>query len=139
MIENRSMPASVITPVLHYEDVGDAVAFLSAAFGFRVRLAIGSHRAQLDYDGASLVVVRQEPSAAQRFGGEIMVRVPDADRHYKVALDNRARIVAPPSDFPYGERQYIAEDIGGHRWVFSQSIADVDPAQWGGEIPRDHF
>ena len=25
-----------------------------------------------------------------------------------------------------------AVDIGGHRWTFSQTIADVDPADWGG-------
>jgi len=27
-----------------------------------------------------------------------------------------------------------AVDLGGHRWDFSQSIADVDPASWGGEL-----
>jgi hypothetical protein len=27
--------------------------------------------------------------------------------------------------------QYSAEDLGGHRWTFSQSIADVDPGSWG--------
>jgi len=25
-------------------------------------------------------------------------------------------------------------DPGGHRWTFSQSIADVDPADWGGTL-----
>lgn len=35
-------------------------------------------------------------------------------------------------DHPYGERQYVAEDPGGHRWTFSQSLVDVDPASWGG-------
>ena len=45
-----------------------------------------------------------------------------------------ARILSPPTDYPYGERQYTAEDIGGHTWTFSQSIADVDPASWGGEL-----
>lgn len=45
-----------------------------------------------------------------------------------------ARILSPPTDFPYGERQYNAEATGGHRWTFSQSIADVDPATWGGEL-----
>ena len=46
----------------------------------------------------------------------------------------RRRISDPPTDYPYGERQYNAEDIGGHRWTFSQSIADVDPAEWGGVL-----
>jgi len=25
-------------------------------------------------------------------------------------------------------------DIGGHTWTFSQTIADIDPADWGGEL-----
>jgi uncharacterized glyoxalase superfamily protein PhnB len=133
MRNNRSMPVSVIIPVLYYGDVDVAAAFLSAAFGFRTRLRIGVHRAQLEYAGASLVIVRQEtPSSHER--GEVMVRVGNADRHHETARANGARIVAPPSDFPYGERQYSAEDIAGHKWVFSQSIANVDPAQWGGEL-----
>jgi uncharacterized glyoxalase superfamily protein PhnB len=35
----------------------------------------------------------------------------------------------------YGERQYSAEDPWGHRWTFSQTVADVDPRDWGGIIP----
>jgi len=40
--------------------------------------------------------------------------------------------ISPPTDYPYGERQYSVEDIGGHLWTFSQTIADVDPNVWGG-------
>jgi hypothetical protein len=29
-------------------------------------------------------------------------------------------------------RQYEVEDIGGHRWTFSQTIAEVASEQWGG-------
>jgi uncharacterized glyoxalase superfamily protein PhnB len=44
------------------------------------------------------------------------------------------KILSPPADYPYGERQYSVEDLGGRRWTFSQSIADSDPASWGGEL-----
>lgn len=37
----------------------------------------------------------------------------------------------PPTVFI---RQYAATDPAGHRWSFSQSIADVDPSAWGGEL-----
>jgi uncharacterized glyoxalase superfamily protein PhnB len=37
-----------------------------------------------------------------------------------------------PKDFPYGERQYTAEDPASHQWTFSQSLADVAPEDWGG-------
>jgi hypothetical protein len=33
---------------------------------------------------------------------------------------------------PFGERQYTAADPGGHVWTVSQTIADVDPRDWGG-------
>lgn len=26
--------------------------------------------------------------------------------------------------------------LGGHRWTFSESIADVDPASWGGALVK---
>ena len=44
-----------------------------------------------------------------------------------------ARIVMEPNDFEYGERQYHAEDLAGHRWTFSQTLADVAPEEWGGQ------
>ena len=61
-----------------------------------------------------------------------MVRVDDVDAHHDRAAAAGAQIALPPTDYPYGERQYTAEDPGGHRWTFSQSVADVDPADWGG-------
>jgi uncharacterized glyoxalase superfamily protein PhnB len=59
------------------------------------------------------------------------VRVADVDAHYRRAEKAGARIPAPPADHKYGERQYTAEDLDGHRWTFSQTVADVDPASWG--------
>ncbi|HET6866519.1 MAG TPA: hypothetical protein VFH80_11435 [Solirubrobacteraceae bacterium] len=62
----------------------------------------------------------------------VLVRVPDAVAHHERALARGVRILAEPRDFSYGERQYTAEDLGGHHWTFSQSIADVAPEDWGG-------
>jgi uncharacterized glyoxalase superfamily protein PhnB len=42
--------------------------------------------------------------------------------------------VSPPTDYPYGERQYTTQDVGGHHWTFSQTISDADPAAWGGTL-----
>ncbi|MFO7538837.1 MAG: hypothetical protein R6X32_12400, partial [Chloroflexota bacterium] len=45
------------------------------------------------------------------------------------------RIVAvPPADYPYGERQYTVKDPGRHYWTFSQTIADIDPETWSGQL-----
>jgi uncharacterized glyoxalase superfamily protein PhnB len=62
----------------------------------------------------------------------VLVRVADVDAHCERSRGRGARIVAEPRDFSYGERQYTAEDPGGHHWCFSQSIADVAPEEWGG-------
>ena len=64
--------------------------------------------------------------------GAVLVHVADADAHHLQAKRSGARILEPPTDFPYGERQYNAEDLGGHVWTFSETIADVDPSSWGG-------
>jgi uncharacterized glyoxalase superfamily protein PhnB len=126
VIPNRSVPAASVIPELAYADVAEAAEWLCAAFGFRERLRIGNHRAQLVYGNGALVVIEGEGRST------LLVRVDDADAHCAQAERHGARILSPPTDFPYGERQYNAEDIGGHRWTFSQSIADVDPASWGG-------
>ena len=131
IMANRSVPAASVIPELAYADVVEASDWLSKAFGFTVRLRIGSHRAQLVYGDGAIIVIEAGSGAAPQ---SVLVRVEHADAHHEQALAAGARIVKPPTDYPYGERQYNAEDIGGHRWTFSQSIADVDPADWGGVL-----
>jgi len=64
----------------------------------------------------------------------IMVSVEDVDAHFEQAVSAGARVLNPRVDYPFGERQCTVEDIGGHRWTFSQTINDVDPAIWGGTL-----
>jgi uncharacterized glyoxalase superfamily protein PhnB len=135
VIANRSVPPSPVIPVLAYSDVAQASDWLCNAFGFRQRLRIGDHRAQLIFGEGAVIVTslgetEGEPRETTAVGHSVHVRVDDADRHHEGAAKCGARILRPPTD-PYGERQYSAEDLGGHRWTFSQSIADVDPASWG--------
>jgi uncharacterized glyoxalase superfamily protein PhnB len=133
MMTNRSMPPGTIIPELPYADVRAAAEWLCRAFGFSERLRIGDHRVQLRLGDAALVVVQQGATGPGGAGG-IMVRVTDVDAHHAAAIAMGARALGRPTDYPYGERQYSALDPGGHRWTFSQSIADVDPAIWGGEL-----
>ena len=131
-MNNRSMPPGVFIPVLVYPDVLSAAAWLCKMFGFVERLRIGDHRAQLTFDGGSMVVGQGEPLT----GGQLHygVRVNDVNRHYERVKEQGAKIVRPPENFPYGERQYTVKDFAGYMWTFSQSIADVDPRDWGGEL-----
>ncbi len=135
MLLNRSIPRATVIPVLAYRDVTEAVAWLCDAFGFTVRLRIGTHRVQLNVgDGA--VTVREmraaEGDAALGAGCSITVRVEDVDAHCNCAKDHGAKIIEGPVTHPYGERQYNAIDFAGYSWTFSQSISDVHPQEWGG-------
>jgi uncharacterized glyoxalase superfamily protein PhnB len=133
MIRNRSVPNATVIPELAYDDAARASAWLCLAFGFTERLRIGDHRVQLTFgDGAVVVTARATAGGGADQTHSMLVRVEDAQRHHDHAKASGARIHVPPADHPYGERQYTAEDLGGHRWTFSQSIADVDPASWGG-------
>jgi uncharacterized glyoxalase superfamily protein PhnB len=129
--ENRSMPACTVIPVLGYPDVGEAIDWLCRAFGFSLRLRIANHRAQLNVgDGAIAITEQSEP--ASKDSDSVMVRVENVESHHKHAVQSGARVLDSPADYPFGERQYTVEDFTGRRWTFSQSIADVDPKDWGG-------
>ena len=132
MLANRSIPRSTVIPELPYPDVTAAAKWLCDAFGFTVRLRIADHRIQLNVgDGA--VVVIELPEGRTPGGSSTLVRVDDVNVHHKRAQEHGARIIRPPADYPFGERQYSVVDFAGHSWTFSQSIADVNPKDWGGE------
>lgn len=134
---NRSMPAGPVIPVLAYDDVLAAAAWLVRCFGFEERLRIGTHRVQLTI-GAGAVVASARPEGAASTGAQghaVMVRVADVDAHYAHAMASGVELGPPPETYPYGERQYSARDLGGHTWTFSQTVDDVEPAAWGGEWP----
>lgn len=132
------MPRCTVIPELAYPDVSEAIDWLRDAFGFTVRLRIANHRAQLNVGDGAVVLTERHSREGHLSPGAIdvahsvMVRVEDVDRHQQRASQHGARILRPAHDYPYGERQYTAEDLAGHRWTFSQSIADVDPLDWGG-------
>lgn len=133
MLENRSMPRSTVIPELPYHDVREASAWLCRAYGFTMRLSMGSHRAQLNVgEGAVVLTSIDESSELQSNHVAILIRVADVDGHHEHSVRNGATILSAPADYPYGERQYDTEDFAGNRWTFSQSIADVAPEEWGG-------
>src|SRR5260221_12376207 len=143
MKSNHSIPASTVIPVLIYPDVREAVAWLSAAFGFTERVRIGeNHRAQLRFGDGALIVgdVRgdRRPPRTVEATHSVMERVEDARAHCERAREHGARILMEPTDFEFGERQYSAEDPAGHQWTFSEPLADVIPEEGGGtSVPPD--
>jgi len=132
MSNNRSMPPGVIIPELPYTNVVEAANWLCRAFGFKKRLQIGNHRFQLSFGEGAIVVTQKDIKSTVPC--TVMVSVAEVDKHYEYAKQAGAHILSEPTDYSYGERQYVAEDLGGHHWTFSQTIADIDPATWGGVL-----
>ena len=140
MIINRSAPGATVVPILVYEDVDQAVDWLCGTFGFKERLRAGrpgapTSHAQLQIGDAAVMLGREgaefrrpRPDEVNQY---VVVHVADVDQHFARARERGARIVNTPVDMPFGERQYSVQDIGGHRWTFSQSIADVALEAWG--------
>ena len=136
---NRSIPRATVIPVLIYPDVREAVDWLVGAFGFVERVQIGeSHRSQLSFGDGAVIIgdVRgdRQPPRRGEVTHSVLVRVEDAHAHCQHAREHGARILEEPTDHPYGERQYNAEDLAGHRWTFSETLADVAPEEWGGTV-----
>ena len=141
-IVNRSAPRATVVPVLVYEDVGKAIDWLCGAFGFVERLRAGRDgrvtHAQISVGGGDIMIgaagSQYRPPRPDEVNQYVLVRVGDADHHFEQAKRFGARILQPPTNMPFGERVYTAEDPAGHRWTFSQSIDDVAPEQWGATI-----
>jgi uncharacterized protein YhfF/uncharacterized glyoxalase superfamily protein PhnB len=131
MVTNRSIPPAAVIPTLAVRDVVAATDWLCAAFGFRVRLRIGTHRAQLAAGDGSVILTELKPGATVRDDHGVMVRIKDVDAHHAAAVAAGATTVHPPETYPYGERQHTVRDPEGHTWTFTQSVEDVDPVGWG--------
>jgi MerR family transcriptional regulator, thiopeptide resistance regulator len=118
-------------PLLVYEDIERAHDFLVRAFGFEpgdverdadgnvihgeVRSAdhvIWLHCVTEEHDLAS-------PTGGGPATGGVVIHVDDVDAHFSRARSAGAPIDSEPRDHPYGQREYGARDLEGHRWWFA--------------------
>src|SRR5713101_1378731 len=99
MRPNRSIPSATVIPVLIYPDVREAVAWLSAAFGFVERLQIGeNHRSQMNVGEAGAVTigdVRHDrvPPRPGEATHSVTVRVDHVNSHCARARAHGAQIL----------------------------------------------
>ena len=125
-----------ITPYILYEDLENAIKWLSKAFGFKERLRmpgpdgkIGHAEMTLD-DGLVMMgcpgTDYQSPKRHGHVCQLIYVYVDNVDAHFEKAKKAGASILTEPEDKEYGDRIYSAEDLEGQHWFFSQHMHDVD-------------
>ncbi len=146
MLKNRSVPANAVLPHVTYPNVADAVAWLTATFGFTEHYRYGEpggtvQGAQMFFGDACIMLDlarpgRASPAQLGQRTQSLTVFVDDVDAHYQRTKAAGAKIVEELNETMYGERQYGVEDLGGHFWLFSQHVRDVSPDEWGATIAR---
>jgi uncharacterized glyoxalase superfamily protein PhnB len=139
--KNRSAPNTAVIPVLYYPNVREAVEWLTTALPFTERLRNSDTRCQLVHSNGAIVVAQPgvhadaAPSTQQSPAAHsITLRVTAIEELFERAKTASARVLAPPADHVYGERQCSFLDPWGHPWTLSETIFDSDPADWGGEL-----
>jgi uncharacterized glyoxalase superfamily protein PhnB len=129
--------------MLSYEDVGRAADWITKAFGFeeleRFDFEDRIAHVTLALDGAIVFLgspgtnykspktlagecepVRQMLETPYVVDG-VMVYVDDVDAHFERARGAGATMLSELENNPaVGQRQYRAEDVEGHRWMFAQ-------------------
>jgi uncharacterized glyoxalase superfamily protein PhnB len=145
-----------VTPMISYEDAGAAADWLVRVFGFRetmryaeesgkvshVELEIGNGSVMLGSPPGYVNPLRIRDTEAGAAWNDtpfvidgVHVYVEDVDAHFAHARDAGATILSELEDEPFGDRQYRAEDVEGHRWMFATHVRDVAPEDWGAETP----
>jgi uncharacterized glyoxalase superfamily protein PhnB len=128
---NQTMPECSIIPVLPYGNLEAAITWLCDTYGFSERWRAGNHRAQLSF-GNGVIAVTAKNKHEQFSRCSLLVRVENVMQHFEYTKSKGARVLQTPQEYPYGEKQYTAEDIEGHVWTFSESVQDLLPEDWGG-------
>ncbi len=115
-------------PALTYADVDTALAWLTNAFGFEVRMR--DEGAMLLYRGG--IAFMQSDRPADLHGthvgqGWVYVVVDDADAHYERAQAAGADMQGEPHDYGDGYRGYSARDLEGNLWTFGTERPTIPP------------
>lgn len=142
-MKNRSVPAGIILPHLVYRNVAEAIEWLTRTFGFIEHYRYGdpARGAQMHLGDAWIMLSearpgRSSPTQAGTWTQSLTVFVDDVDAHFEKTKSEGAKIVEDLHETMYGERQYGADDLDGHPWLFSEHARDVSPDEWGAVLAQ---
>jgi uncharacterized glyoxalase superfamily protein PhnB len=142
-MKNRSVPTDIVLPHIVYQDVVEAIEWLTRTFGFAEHYRYGDpvSGAQMHCGNAVIMIERAKARRAtpKQVGcgtQSLTIFVDDVDAHYERSRSRGAKIVEDPHETIYGERQYGVEDLDGHHWLFSRHARDISPDEWGAKIAR---
>jgi uncharacterized glyoxalase superfamily protein PhnB len=130
-VRGMTTTAQRIVTVLVYADIEAAQDFLVETFGFTshgVRRNVEGEvmHGEVSLGSEVIWLHRISPDHGLRgtkeLGGAtgmLNVFVDDVDQHYATALEKGAKMVFPPADQAYGQREYGVCDIEGRLWSFA--------------------
>ncbi len=143
MPTNRSVPANILLPHVVYQNLAEAIEWLSKTFGFVEHYRYGEpiSGAQVHLGDAWIMVRQARPGCASPaqlgYGTQsLSIFVDDVDAHFRRTKSAGAKIVEDLHQTEYGELQYGVEDLDGHHWLFSRHARDVSPDEWGAKLAR---
>lgn len=145
MQHNRSVPTDILLSHIVYNDVAEAIAWLTRVFGFSEHYRYGDpahpNGAQMRFHQACVMIREARPGSAppKDLGAStqsLSLFTDDVDAHYARAKTAGANIVEEPHETAYGDYQYGVEDFAGHHWLFARHVRDVSPDAWGATIAR---
>ncbi len=125
-------------PSLAYKDNRAALKWLATAFGFEPSEVLTDAKgnivhAEMSHDDGVVMIgsewadwTRSPASLGGKNTQRVHVRIDSGiDEHCARARQAGAKIVMEPADQFYGDRTYIASDLEGHYWSFSQTVRAV--------------
>lgn len=126
-----------------YQNLPQAIAWLTKAFGFRESYRYGDPPAgaQLMLGDACIMANQAKPSqhspAQLGYGTQSpTILVDDVDALFEKAKAAGAKVREVPHQTEYGEYQCAFEDLDGHHWLFSRHARDVRPEEWGAAVAK---
>ena len=143
MVRNRSVQADIMLSHVTYQNLPEAMSWLTKAFGFTECYRYGDPVAGAQMMlGEACIMVRQaapgEKSPAQLGHGtqSLTIFVEDVEALFERAKSAGAKVREAPHETEYGEFQCAFEDLDGHHWLFSRHARDVNPEAWGAIIVK---
>jgi uncharacterized glyoxalase superfamily protein PhnB len=129
-------------PSIIYKDNRTALQWLQQAFAFEPSEVLTDSKdnivhAEMTHEDGVLMIGSEFASWAkspESVGGSNTQRVhvrltSGIDEHCERARQGGAQIAMEPADQFYGDRTYMAIDVEGHHWTFSQAVKQVSVAE----------
>lgn len=118
-------PGEQLVVALYVEDVGEALSFYQR-LGFTVVRNEGTF-VEIRWDETLFFLVEKKGRAtfpSYRFG-DLRILVPDVDRHWELANQQRLKIISPIANRSYGLRDFILAGPGGLAIRFATRLSDL--------------